>query len=387
MARSSPPSPQGRFRIITEIQCSLYCVPIASVPSWKSIYFLLSMGYNWGITGISESGTAFVVTQAMAADSTDWREVLGGIIVDVGTLMAKLIGDEIEKKTKEQDLLSKFAMLVAAKKIREAMTPYISTVITLAFNSSEISEDSVNRLLDALGVEKNGRFLSFVLGLNFKNSIPYVPALYYLRVVGKEPDAENMSNLVRAMGISPDVETAQLVLGTYKKYELAKQKPLHEDEDESDFRKDLDSSIIAASTLTARLILYELYRTYEKKDIQNAVTSGFIPYLSANGVLAFVGRDMTPDGKHNVAGIRSILESVGITPDQNNLDYLERMDLIPSPAVYSSALHLLLSVGKAPTVNGIIAIADAMGIKADEALAGYILTLYKDYGDSKIMLH
>ncbi len=77
------------------------------------------------------------------------------------------------------------------------MAPYIAAVVVLAFASKEISTENVERLINAIGISPNKRFL--------KNNFVCVPAIYFIKLVEKEPTPQMIIDVVSSLGMVSDL--------------------------------------------------------------------------------------------------------------------------------------------------------------------------------------
>jgi hypothetical protein len=187
---------------------------------------------------------------------------------------------------------------------------------------------------------------------------------------------DSLMNVVNAMGVESDGKTAAKVLKIYS--ELASQNESSQRAKPKDsLQQKLDLAITPAANMTADTLINELNRIFEYEDTQENMRNGLVPYIAAAGVLEFIGRDPTAEGLESfLHGVKRVVNAVGIRIDNGMLDYIRKLNLGRTPSIYVPALYFLASLEKGPTVEGMVAILDSIKAPADPATAGYFLTLY-----------
>ncbi len=307
----------------------------------------------------------------------NWQEILAWAVKSVAALQSKLIGLEINEAVSRQSLATKLLMLIAGKQAEKSIAPYISAVVFLAFTGRSISRENVSKVLGAAGFQVSARPLNFISTLNFKNTLAYAPAIYYISVMNSvKLGPDSLMNVVNAMGVESDGKTAAKVIKIYS--ELASQKESSQRANSKDsLQQKLDLAIAPAANMTADTLINELNRIFEYEDTQENMRNGLVPYIAAAGVLEFIGRDPTAEGLESfLHGVKRVVNAVGIRVDNGMLDYIRKLNLGRTPLIYVPALYFLASLEKGPTVEGIVAILDSIKAPSDPATAGYFLTLY-----------
>jgi ribosomal protein L12E/L44/L45/RPP1/RPP2 len=305
-----------------------------------------------------------------------WRTEIAGVIVAVADLIARIILSEVEAAREKQNILAKMYMKLEQDKLEKAMAPYIGAVVFLSFTGKEVNGKSIEGIVRSAGIEPEDRFLKFAASLNFENSIiAYAPAVYFLKVVRREITAENVMAVVGAMGKSTDEKIARHVLDIYSMQSAASKKSA-----EIGFEERMISSVREAATMLSKIMLIELDRTFEKKDIADHIGKGFIPYLAAVGTLVYAGEDIDAVGAEKFYRyIAAMVEAVGVAADKSMLEYVSSFNYGSSGFVYVSAAYYLKSIGMNVDIRQVMAVVAASGENPDEATAGFVLTIYKDY--------
>lgn len=93
--------------------------------------------------------------------------------------------------------------------------PYICAIATLSVSGKEVDMGSIEEFVEASGTEPDEKVLKVISALRFKNQLAYVVAVYYLLAIGREPDIDNILDVVNAMDIHPDTITAKKALAYY----------------------------------------------------------------------------------------------------------------------------------------------------------------------------
>ncbi len=103
--------------------------------------------------------------------------------------------------------------------MRKGFLYYLAAVGALAFIGKDIKNDgtlNVNGMLEmvkSIGVTPDKEVVDFVLTLNYGTAPAiYVSAAYFIGSVGKKPTVENITKVVHAMGIYPDIAMIGYVL-------------------------------------------------------------------------------------------------------------------------------------------------------------------------------
>ena len=308
--------------------------------------------------------------------NNNWREEIADVIIKTANLISYLILFELDIVVKSQGVLTKVYMKLESTKIEREVTPYIGAVMFLSFNGKEVTRENVITIIRAIGIEPNNNYLNFISSLNLKNNIiAYAPVVYYLKVVRKEVTLENVLKVISAMGVEPDEEIGKHVLKIYSDSEK-RAEGMPSTKMEEKFMKTTQS----AALLMGKIMITELDRTFEHGDIDEHIKNGFIPYLAAVGTLVYAGKDVNIIGTEKFDEyISKMVTAVGFILNKTMLDYISSFNYGNSGFPYVSGIYYLISVGKELTSTNLMSVVTALGIKTDEALAGYILTIYKDY--------
>ena len=316
------------------------------------------------------------IDKADDASVERWKSSFSETISSSSKFMAYILAKEINDAIQKASILEKIGMKVARGMMEKAMAPYIAAVVVLAFASKEINTENVEMLIKAIDLSPNKRLLEFVASLNLKNNFVCVPAIYFIKLVSKEPTPQMIVNVVSSLGMESDIKSATHVLEIYSQFlehEEGKVKNAAEEELVIKF----SGPINILSSLISKLLFLELQRTFEDKYISKNIERA-VPYLSALGVLIFTGRDSV-EGMEIVSGISNIVGSVGIAIDEGVLSHVGSMEYGKATnIVYIPAIYLITSAGKVPTVEILVRVINALSIKPDDAIAGYVLTIYQE---------
>lgn len=96
----------------------------------------------------------------------------------------------------------------------------------LSFNGKEFTRDNIISIMKPVGIGSSSNYLDFVSSLNLKNDIiAYAPAVYFLKVVKKDVNPENVLKVVKAIRISPNEEIGRHVLDIYSGSEKLAEEP------------------------------------------------------------------------------------------------------------------------------------------------------------------
>ena len=317
----------------------------------------------------------------MQSNATDivvskWKSSFSETIVSSSKFMAYILAREINGAIQKAGIIEKIGMKIAGGILERRMAPYIAAVVVLAFASKEISTENVERLINAIGVSPNKRLLKFVASLNLKNNFVCVPAIYFIKLVEKEPTPQMIIDVVSSLGMVSDIQSARHVLDIYSEF-LEHEGGKVNNAAEEELVIKFSGPINRLSSLISKILFFELQRTFEDKYIIANIERA-VPYLSALGVLIFTGRD-TGEGDEIVKGLSDIVKSVGMVPDEDMLNHIKGMEYGKATSiVYIPSIYLITSAGKQPGLGLLIKVISALSIKPDEAVAGYVLTIYQE---------
>ena len=308
-------------------------------------------------------------------DASNWKKELVNATISTSELISRLILFQIKKAVDKKSPLVKLAMKIEEKKIEEKAAPYIASIMVILLAGKEVNRENMKLMIDSVGLKVDKRTLDFASSLDFSNSIIYyAPVLYFLLVLGKL-SAENITKVLDSVGVISSIEVAKEVLSVY---EESKERSLEKmDPESSDYK--FISSAKDASAIMAIELSDELDRTFESKSIQEHVERGFIPYISALGVLAFMGKETDIRDPIVRKDISAIVSSIGIKPDQEMLDYLSSLNYVNAGFIYIPTIYFIAASGEEPTVQKMEAVIKALGAKFDENNAGFALISYKDF--------
>jgi hypothetical protein len=94
--------------------------------------------------------------------------------------------------------------------------PYLTAIGSLAFAGREMTIDNISLLIKSIGIEPQTRLLKELEPLQFKNPVIYIIALYYLYSMDLQLNSDSMCRIARALGADPDQIISDSVLAYYK---------------------------------------------------------------------------------------------------------------------------------------------------------------------------
>lgn len=88
--------------------------------------------------------------------------------------------------------------------IKDGILPYVYAAGFLSFAGREIDRDNLSKVIKAIGITPNNAFIDALHNAGIKSHLIYVYAFYFLVANGKETSEENMSAVISALGLQPD---------------------------------------------------------------------------------------------------------------------------------------------------------------------------------------
>ena len=117
--------------------------------------------------------------------------------------------------TESRYMAAEFRRITKAKGIIEhasEMTPYLFAAAYVSYAGREIDSESVGAVLRAAGFVPDRILMQLLEAGNVKSHLIYVYSYYFLVALGKAGTAEEMMNLVKALGMEADESRANDVL-------------------------------------------------------------------------------------------------------------------------------------------------------------------------------
>ena len=124
-------------------------------------------------------------------------------------MISKMLIMELDRTSEAADI---------EEKIKAGFLPYIvaSGVMFFLGKGKQINEESVGRVISALGLPADQAMQDYIATLNYGNlDISYVTILYFIKSSGRPISAVSMSSVARAMGIEPDDSLIDFILSEY----------------------------------------------------------------------------------------------------------------------------------------------------------------------------
>ena len=134
----------------------------------------------------------------------------------------------------------------------------------------------------------------------------------------------------------------------------------------------LNAIINAVTTSSANIIMAELRKLLEDKDIQASLSEGIMPYIYAAGFLSFAGREI------NASSLSKTVASLGIEPDINYISMLEKLD-IKSHLIYLYAFYFVLANGRMASKDDLVRVVEAAGAEPDLKRAEEIIKFLESH--------
>ncbi len=270
-------------------------------------------------------------------------------------------------------------MKLGGKRLQDQMAPYIGSIFFLSFIGEEVNDENVRNVLKGLDVEPNGRFLDFVRDIDLSNNvIAYGPVILFLKLNHREVNVSNMVSVVSAMGYKANPATAKHVLEIYEEYANPDSESY---ENLPEYESKLMKSTEEAAKIEAMLMTWELDRTLEHNDIDRYIKRGFVPYLTAIGVLVYSGEEISAIGEERFLRYDAdMVKAIGIEPDPEMKEFVRSMNYQDSAAFHCiPAIYLLLSLGMEVNVESIKKLLDSVGLDMSIELVGFAYTFYMDH--------
>jgi ribosomal protein L12E/L44/L45/RPP1/RPP2 len=93
--------------------------------------------------------------------------------------------------------------------VKEGIMPYLYAAGLLSFAAKEINEENLTTLIRIIGVEPNEYLIGVLLRTGIRSHLVYIYAFYYLSIGSRAVTAEKMEEVVEALGIQPDRDIAE----------------------------------------------------------------------------------------------------------------------------------------------------------------------------------
>jgi ribosomal protein L12E/L44/L45/RPP1/RPP2 len=124
-------------------------------------------------------------------------EALKAIVETISSSSTKLIIYEFEKALEKEQV---------ASHISHNLMPYLYTAGLLSFAGREINERNMTDVLRAIDISPDPLLLKVIFDTGIKSHLAYIYAFYFLIANGREPSEKNILSLIWALGLPPDPE-------------------------------------------------------------------------------------------------------------------------------------------------------------------------------------
>ena len=152
------------------------------------------------------------VAQSSQSTTIDFQKEFEETLKSLAVLLAKISVRELNKAMENKNMQD-----VA----KSDLSPYLAAAFTLAFTGKDIDKENISRLIRSLGLIPRTEILEKLSSVHFKNNLIYAAAVYFLFLSNKELNVENIMVTIRALELHPDSEIAGYVLTLYKLYKGA----------------------------------------------------------------------------------------------------------------------------------------------------------------------
>lgn len=139
----------------------------------------------------------------------------------------------------------------------------------------------------------------------------------------------------------------------------------------------LEIIVREGSHAKAILMLRELERTLDNKDVSGKISKGILNYIYAAGALAFSCRDI------NIGSIGSMLSAVKIKPEVEMLEAIHAMHY-KNYNINMNIIYFMKAVATEPTIDGVTRLSEALGFGSDPTVAGYVIEYFKEFNKGRI---
>lgn len=149
-------------------------------------------------------------TDATDAGYEEDGGVYGAIAIDTMNAVLDALMDS------EKSLLaSEFKKVVtdssASGHLRETI-PYLYVGAFLSMSGQEISPENLSKVIKAIGMEPNADAEAILVKNGLKTHLPYLYAYYFLLALGRESTEEEVLSVAKSIGIEPDRNRVKEVL-------------------------------------------------------------------------------------------------------------------------------------------------------------------------------
>ncbi len=142
-------------------------------------------------------------------------------------------------------------------------------------------------------------------------------------------------------------------------------------------RERLELVVKEGSQAKVILLLREIKRTLETRQVFLNLNKGIINYLYAVGALAYACREISAERAER------LLVSLKIAPASQMLEALRSMNY-RNYNIYLNIIYMLAAVGMEQTIENVSKMMYAMGFIPDPEIAGFTIEYYKEFSCGKV---
>lgn len=122
-------------------------------------------------------------------------EALKVIVETISATSSRLIINEFQKALSNKEMIAN---------VKNNLMPYLYTAGLLSFAAREISEENMSSVLKSIGVEPDPDLVKVIIKAGVKSHLVYIYSFYFLVANGNEPSDANIQGVIRALGLTPD---------------------------------------------------------------------------------------------------------------------------------------------------------------------------------------
>lgn len=143
------------------------------------------------------------------ANKEIYMQLFKSLINEISSSSSDVLLNGAEKLL-DNDTVAKY---VVDRKIQPYL--YLSGMLNLL--GRDIDAENISKVLKGIGIEPDGKIIEALLNANNENGVIYVYSIYFLLILGRERTTKNIMDLVSSLGAKPNEVFAQNALDFYNK--------------------------------------------------------------------------------------------------------------------------------------------------------------------------
>ncbi|HUB92362.1 MAG TPA: hypothetical protein VL945_00195 [Candidatus Saccharimonadales bacterium] len=92
---------------------------------------------------------------------------------------------------------------------QKKIQPYVYLSGLLNLLGREMTEENMSTVIKSVGIAPDKQMISALLNANNENGVIYMYAIYFLAILGKDRNVKNICDLVKALGVEPNQALAR----------------------------------------------------------------------------------------------------------------------------------------------------------------------------------